>query len=69
MAQKSDFTDFHDSILNEFKEKKNLSAAEVRRLHTSMMELFYGVAQTVDRLLLDDIRIINEEIRKGGIQL
>ena len=52
MTEKSDFTDLHQSILNVFKEKQNLSETDVRLLHQGMTEIFYeDPAPTFDNLL------------------
>ena len=74
MTEKSDFTDLHQSILNVFKEKQNLSETDVRLLHQGMTEMFYedpeptfdnllrGPVVTSDESLLRDMKIINKEI-------
>ena len=81
MTEKSDFTDLHQSILNVFKEKQNLSETDVRSLHQGMTEMFYedpaptfdnllrGPVVTSDESLLRDMKIINKEIQKDKLKI
>ena len=71
MAHKSSFTESHNEILDDFKERENLSAEEVRKIHTKTMREKYTESEwnESDRILLNDIKIINREIRKYNLKI
>ena len=71
MSRKNNFTNFHDIILDQFKDKEILSGEEVRRLHTWCMTEYCTESEfsDFDRILLNDIKIINGELRKQNLRI
>ena len=57
MAHKTFFNESHNKILDNFKERENLSAEEVHKIHTKTMREKYMESEwnESDQILLNDI--------------